>query len=231
MRADIPSEGTPRFEARSLGAAYRRGGRVVPVFENASFSLGEGEICDIVGPSGSGKSTLLRICALMMEKTSGELFVDGTASSECKPAEWRRRVCLVPQKPSLIPGTVKDNLLLAWSMRIRSAETPPSDAALRELLDAVGLAGEVLSRNASQLSGGQQARVALVRSFATRPRVLLLDEADAALDDASSAAVGDLTARIAAQGTAILRVRHRASDGLATRTLRVENALVEQVRP
>ena len=75
-----------------------------------------------------------------------------------------------------------------------------------------------LGRNAAQLSGGQAARVALLRAFATRPRVLLLDEVDAALDDESARAVGRLTKSLVDDRMACLRIRHRAADGVACGT-------------
>ncbi len=227
---NVESSGeSSRFKVRGLTASYRRNGKEAPVFSNVSFALLPGDICDVIGRSGSGKSTLLRLCAQMMEKKTGELFVDGMSAASLKPTEWRRLVSLVPQKPSLVPGTIQDNLLLPWSMRVRAGEVPPSATALRELLEQAGLGDEELSRNIAQLSGGQLARVALIRSFATKPRVLLLDEADAALDDASADAIGNLTAAQAASGTTIMRVRHRPPDGRATRTLRVKNGTITEV--
>ena len=144
---------------------------------------------DLVGPSGSGKSTLLRVCARTLARDGGELFLDGAPSSSFEPVQWRRRVCLVPQQPALVGGTVRDNLLLPWTLSVNAGSAPPADGDLERLLEAADLHDVELGRNAAQLSGGQAARVALLRAFATRPRVLLLDEVDAALDDESARAV------------------------------------------
>lgn len=127
-------------------------------------------------------------------------------------------MCLVPQKPSLVAGTVRDNLLLPWRLKVRAGEAPPADDALRELLRYAELDDVGLDRDVSQLSGGQQARVALLRAFATRPAVLLLDEVDAALDDESACAVGRLTKALVGTRMTCLRIRHRAADGFASGT-------------
>ena len=94
--------------------------------------------------------------------------------------------------------------------------TPPCAPALdRVVLDAA------LDRDAARLSVGQQARVALVRTLLTHPRVLLLDEPDAALDELSAAAVSELTREFADKGGAVVRVRHHRSDDIADRRLRL----------
>ena len=98
----------------------------------------------------------------------------------------------MPQQPALVGGTVRDNLLLPWTLSVNAGSAPPADGELERLLEAADLHDVELGRNAAQLSGGQAARVALLRAFATRPRVLLLDEVDAALDDESARAVGRL---------------------------------------
>ena len=206
------------FRVEHIALSCRRGGEAVPLLRDVSFALEAGSVYDLVGPSGAGKSTLLRACALMMARDSGELYLDERPASGFKPAEWRRQVCLVPQQAALVAGTVRDNLLLPWKLKVNAGTRPPSDEELARLLDAAELADVSLSRDASQLSGGQAARVALLRAFATRPRVLLLDEVDAALDDDSSLAVGHLTRSLVDERTACLRIRHRASDGFASGT-------------
>lgn len=206
------------FRAEHIAASYQRDGRAVQLFADASFELAAGNVYDLTGPSGAGKSTLLRVCARMLARDGGELYLDGVPSSSFEPVAWRRRVCLVPQQPALVGGTVRDNLVLPWTLKANAESMPPSDAELVRLLASAGLADVELARSAAQLSGGQLARVALLRAFATRPEVLLLDEVDAALDDESARAVGRLTRELVGEGTACLRIRHRAADGVACGT-------------
>ena len=192
------------FQAEDITASYLRAGVRTTLLSGASFSLEAGGVYDLVGPSGSGKSTLLRVCARMLARRPR------TAP--------RRRVCLVPQQPALVGGTVRDNLLLPWTLSVNAGSAPPADGDLERLLEAADLHDVELGRNAAQLSGGQAARVALLRAFATRPRVLLLDEVDAALDDESARAVGRLTKSLVDDRMACLRIRHRAADGVACGT-------------
>lgn len=215
------------FEANHISVDLVRDGVAARIVDDASFSLEAGGVHDLVGPSGGGKSTLLRACALMAPLAAGSFALGGCPSGQFSPTAWRAAVCLVPQKPALVSGDVRDNLLAPWKLSIRRGETSPTGAELRDLMDEAGLGDVALSRDASQLSGGQAARVALLRAFATKPRVLLLDEVDAALDEESSAAVSALTARLAGEGIACLRIRHRASDGLACSTFMLSEGRLE----
>ncbi len=103
--------------------------------------------------------------------------------------------------------------------RSARAAAAGDDSALTAALERIGLADITLDRDASRLSVGQAARIALMRVLLTGPRVLLLDEPDAALDEASSDAVTALTRDFARGGGAVVRVRHHRTDGLASRRL------------
>lgn len=185
------------------------------IFDKVSLSLEAGKIYDLVGPSGSGKSTLLRALARMVERERGHLSLRGTSEAAITPTAWRARVCLVPQKPSLIPGTVRDNLLLPWTLKVHADQPKPNDIRLRDLMDDAGLDSIDLDHDAFRLSGGQAARVALLRAFVTEPDVMLLDEVDAALDTNTSHAISVLTSRSVKHNMTCLRIRHRESDGFA----------------
>lgn len=201
----------------------------VRVLDGVDFTLQPGEIVDVVGPSGSGKSTLLRALAWLLPGAEGRLTLEGEAHHELTPQRWRSLVALVPQKPAIIDAAVHDNLVLPWALKARHGSTPPSGDELRAALDSVGLADVALDRSALRLSVGQQARIAFVRVLLTAPRVLLLDEADAALDDTSSQLVSEACSRFAREGGGIVRVRHRATDGLANRRLRMHAGAIEEV--
>jgi putative ABC transport system ATP-binding protein len=187
------------------------------VLDGVSLEVDAGEIVDITGPSGSGKTTLLRAIARLLPGATGELYLDSVSAEQILPQRWRALVALLPQKPAIVDGDIRTNLLLPWTLKVRHAENRPDDAALDAALARVGLTDISLDRDAARLSVGQAARVALLRVLLTSPRVLLLDEPDASLDDASAAAVGRFAAASAEAGCAVIRVRHRSSDGLATR--------------
>ena len=203
------------FEAEHIGVEFRRNGRPFVPFADVSFSLEAGCLYNLTGPSGSGKSTLLNACALMLPRSGGTLALEGVPVDRFKPTEWRRRVCLVPQAASLVPGTVRDNLLFPWTLKVNAGLPKPDDEVLNGMLSLAMLDGITLDHAATQLSGGQLARVALLRAFATRPAVLLLDEVEAALDEESAVAVSRLTRAMLAGGATCLRIRHRAEDGYA----------------
>jgi len=184
--------------------------------DSVSLELAPGEILDITGPSGAGKSTLLHALGMQTAMSEGTMFLKGASSAQFTPQQWRRHVALVQQKPVLITGSVEDNLLLPWSLKAYMDEAPPNESVLREALESAHLSEVALDRSIDKLSVGQQARVAFLRTLLTAPDVLLLDEADAALDDISAEAIGEMTSAFVNAGNAAIRVRHRADDGRAT---------------
>jgi putative ABC transport system ATP-binding protein len=226
------------LEATGLSAALEGDAGELLVLDDVSLSVARGEVVDIVGPSGSGKSTLLRALAGLLPGASGHLALEGMPADSMSPQEWRCAVTLLPQKPALVTGSVRDNLVMPWRLKVRSGITPPAEKTLREALDLLGLGAVALEREAVRLSVGQQARLCLARVWLTSPSVLLLDEADAALDDASAATVSEMVRRFAADGgpsseapAAVVRVRHRADDRIAVRRLHMEHGhLTEVVR-
>lgn len=209
------------LEARELSAVLPGETGPVRVLDGVSLSVDAGEILDVVGPSGSGKTTLLRALARLLPGATGTLLLGSAPAETIAPAVWRTRVALQPQKPAIVEGDVRANLLLPWTLKVRHGVARPSDASLGESLASVGLTDIALDRDAARLSVGQAARVAFLRVTLTRPEVLLLDEPDAALDEDSARSVTELTRRFAENGGAIVRVRHHRSDGLAARRLRL----------
>lgn len=218
------------FDVRGLTVRRNIGGDERIILDSVDLSLAMGEVVDIVGPSGSGKSTLLTALAWMEPRATGSFLLDGRPREEFGPWSWRVSVALHLQRPALVGATVRESLLVPWSLSVRHDSPAPSTAQLRGLLDEVGLEDVEFDREVDRLSVGQQARVALVRAVAANPRVLLLDEADAALDPDSTHAVSALTKRFVSHAErAVIRVRHRLSDGIADRTLRLDRGRLEVV--
>lgn len=150
-----------------------------PILQNISFDLPAGTLVTIIGPSGSGKSTLLRLLNRLRDPDDGVIEYAGKPLPQWDVLELRRRIRMVFQAATMLPGTVFDNL--ATVSRLPGA-SPIERTAAAALLDKLGLPQELLDRDATQLSGGQQARVALGRALIDRPPVLLFDEVTASLD-------------------------------------------------
>lgn len=210
------------LEARDLRVVRPGDDGPVAVLDGVSLNLERGTLAEVTGPSGAGKTTLLLALARLLPGATGELTLDGAPAVALPPQVWRTQVALLPQRAVLASGTVAENLRLPWTLHARSHETAPDDGALRTALNGVGLADVALDRDTARLSVGQAARIALLRTTLTRPRVLLLDEPDASLDDASAAEVACVTAQFVAEGGAVVRVSHVRADASATVRYRLE---------
>jgi putative ABC transport system ATP-binding protein len=205
--------------ARGLGATRIGDGGPCEVFAGVDLDLAPGTLTDVIGPSGSGKTTLLLALARLLGGATGDMALDGVDAAAIEPQLWRMRVAYLPQRASLVPGTVSENLTLPGRLKVRAAQSPPALSALRGALDGVGLEDVALDRDVSRLSVGQAARIALLRTILTAPAVLLLDEPDASLDDASASQVSRMTSAFVANGGAVVRVRHARTDAEADATV------------
>lgn len=216
------------LSARGLTALLPGDAGRVTVLDGIALEVGAGEIVDVTGPSGSGKSTLLRALGRLLPGATGELALEGASASTIPPRQWRRAVALVPQKPVLVEGTIRENLTLPWTLAIRRREAAPDDRMMGDGLARLGVEA-ALDRPADRLSVGQIARVALLRTLLTSPRVLLLDEPDAALDDVAAGAVAAMTMEFAERGNAVVRVRHRSGGEDGSRRVRISGGRVEEL--
>ena len=143
--------------------------------KNVSFSVNEGEFISIIGPSGCGKSTLLSIIAGLEEKTEGKVWVEGEEVEGIS-----EKIGYMLQKDSLLDWrTIYDNVL--FGLEIRGNKNKESKSYVDMLLKKYHLY-EFKDKLPSQLSGGMRQRVALIRTLAVKPKILLLDEAFSALD-------------------------------------------------
>lgn len=149
-----------------------------PVLRGISFQQAPGEILALLGPSGSGKTTLLEIIAGLVEPDSGDCLWDGKSLLGVPPHQ--RSFGLMFQEYVLFPHkNVRDNVAFGLKMAGEEPETRAKRVA--ETLELVGLAG-FETRDVNTLSGGEQQRVALARSLAPRPKLVMLDEPLGALD-------------------------------------------------
>ena len=149
-----------------------------PLLHDVSFRVAAGQVVCLLGPSGCGKTTLLNIIAGLEQSDSGQVLVEGEDISGV-PVH-RRGFGLMFQDLALFPHkNVRDNV--AFGLRMAGLAPQAVEARVREALELVGLAG-FEHRDVNQLSGGEQQRVALARSLAPRPRLLMLDEPLTSLD-------------------------------------------------
>jgi NitT/TauT family transport system ATP-binding protein len=164
-----------RIRAEEISHTYlTRTGETVAL-SNLELAVADGEFCGLVGPSGCGKSTLLAIICGLLQPTKGRVLVDGVRL--CSPS---RRTGILLQRDHLFEWrTVLENAELG--LEIQGMGTAQARRRAHELLEAYGLAGFERSYP-YQLSGGMRQRVALVRTLATDPAILLLDEPFSALD-------------------------------------------------
>jgi putative ABC transport system ATP-binding protein len=196
------------LEARSVTRTYRMGEVDVHALRGVDFALMEGEFLVLVGASGSGKSTLLNILGGLDRPTTGTVHFrdrDLSRANDRQLTEFRRHhVGFVFQFYNLMPSlTARENVALVTEISL----DPLSPA---EALDMVGL-GHRLDHFPSQLSGGEQQRVAVARAIAKRPEILLCDEPTGALDYRSGVVVLEVIERVNAElGTATAVITHNA---------------------
>ncbi len=175
------------------------------VLDRVSLSVRRGEVVALLGPSGSVKTTLLRVVAGLLRPDGGSVSIGGRDVTAL--AAHQRQVGLVFQDDQLFPHRdVAGNI--AFGLRIAKWPRDDQHARVRELLDLVGLPG-FERRRVDELSGGEARRVALARSLAPRPAVLLLDEPLSGLDpELHDRLATDLAALLRATGTTALMVTH-----------------------
>jgi len=175
------------------------------VLDGVSLSVAAGEVVAVFGPSGSGKSTLLRAVAGLVDVDSGRVLVDG-ADVTAVPTH-RRSVGMVFQDEQLFPHRdVAGNV--SFGLEMAGVERGERDSRVAEVLTAVGLE-DFGGRDVSTLSGGEAKRVALARSLAPRPAVLLADEPLTGLDaDLHDRLAVEVRSVLRASGTTTLWVTH-----------------------
>jgi putative ABC transport system ATP-binding protein len=225
----------PIVRIRNLSKSYRRGSQIIPVLEDISFDIPDGEFLALMGPSGSGKSTLLNLLAGIDKADAGTIEIGGidiTALSETDLAGWRAlNVGFIFQFYNLIPVlTAFENvelplLLTRLSKRERRAHV---ETALR----VVGLSDRV-DHYPSQLSGGQQQRVAIARAVVTDPAILVADEPTGDLDRYSAGEILDLINRLNHEsGKTIIMVTHDPRAAEKAHSIRyLEKGLLTDVHP
>lgn len=207
----------PEIELKGISKQFDSGNANTrrPVLQDISLAVERGEIVTLLGPSGCGKSTLLRIVAGLLAPSAGEVFVNGIL-----PVNARQMMSFIFQDATLLPWrTVAQNVGLG--LELEHAARPLRAERIAAMLRLVGLedAGKSYPR---QLSGGMKMRVSIARALIHRPRILLMDEPFAALDEINRDRLNEEVLRLhREQNWTVLFVTHSVAEAafLSTRVV------------
>ena len=177
------------LETIDLRKTYKVGKVEVEALRGVSIRVDVGELVAIMGPSGCGKSTLMHLLGAMTQATDGKVLIEGKDTSKMNDRQRteirRKKLGFVFQKFNLLPAlTARQNIDVARKIH-GEPRTAEADAHLAEILALLQIDGK-LDRKPSELSGGEQQRVAIARSVTNRPAILLADEPTGALDTSNS---------------------------------------------
>jgi putative ABC transport system ATP-binding protein len=218
------------ISTQSLVKHYGRGKKEVSGLAGVDLTVSKGDYLAVVGPSGSGKTTLLLSLGGLIRPTSGKVMVDGTSVYDLKPAERielrRSKIGFLFQTFNLIPYlTAMENTQVPLMIAGKSGDE--QQATAQSTLERVGL-GDRLHHKPSELSVGQQQRVALARTLANSPSIILADEPTGNLDPATSDSVAEMLKQLNEEGITIVMVTHdpRMAAG-AGRVMRLVDGRVE----
>ena len=201
----------PVVELNRLTRSFEQGGERIDVLRGVDLAIRPGEIVALLGPSGSGKSTLLQAVGLLEGGFGGEILIAGhsaeKSNSQARTVLRREHLGFIYQFHHLLPDfNALENVVLPQLV----ADRPRAEAEARaeELLVALGL-GHRLDHRPSQLSGGEQQRVAVARGLANKPDLVLADEPTGNLDEATADRVlGEFLSLVRGEGSAALIATH-----------------------
>lgn len=201
----------PVVDLKRLTRSFEQGGERIDVLRGVDLAIRPGEIVALLGPSGSGKSTLLQAVGLLEGGFGGEILIAGhsaeKSNSHARTVLRREHLGFIYQFHHLLPDfNALENVVLPQLV----ADRPRAEAEARaeELLVALGL-GHRLDHRPSQLSGGEQQRVAVARGLANKPDLVLADEPTGNLDEATADRVlGEFLSLVRGEGSAALIATH-----------------------
>jgi len=201
----------PVVELKRLTRSFEQGGERIDVLRGVDLAIRPGEIVALLGPSGSGKSTLLQAVGLLEGGFGGEILIAGhsaeKSNSHARTVLRREHLGFIYQFHHLLPDfNALENVVLPQLVADRPRAE--ADARAEELLVALGL-GHRLDHRPSQLSGGEQQRVAVARGLANKPDLVLADEPTGNLDEATADRVlGEFLSLVRGEGSAALIATH-----------------------
>jgi subfamily B ATP-binding cassette protein MsbA len=187
-------------------------GTDTPALRGVSVVIPAGTVCALVGPSGAGKTTFANLVPRFYDATSGTVSVDRLAVRDLRLADLRRNIALVSQDPVLFNDTIRHNILVGRPEATPAeVEAAARDAQAHEFIRALPRGYDTMAgERGSSLSGGQRQRIALARAFLRNAPILILDEANSALDSETEAAVQEALRKLVV-GKTVLIIAHRFS--------------------
>ncbi|HEY7024620.1 MAG TPA: ABC transporter ATP-binding protein [Candidatus Limnocylindrales bacterium] len=218
-------------DMRGISRVYETGRLQVAALRGVDLAVGEGEFVAIVGPSGSGKSTLMHIIGCLDRATAGEYRLDGSAVEELTDDELarlrNRTIGFIFQSFNLLPRTsALDNV--ATPLLYQGVGGRERHKRARRALERLGL-GERLDHEPTELSGGEQQRVAVARALVTEPALILADEPTGNLDSRSGADVMNVFRDLHEAGRTIVLITHDLDvANQAQRQVHVRDGLIDQ---
>lgn len=227
--------GAPLLDVRSLSVSFteEKTGKVVDVLDDIGVEVREGELVCIAGPSGCGKTTLLRTIAGLVQPREGEVLLDGKPVTSPGPDRG-----LVFQDYALFPwSTALKNVMFGLTMR--GMDRKAAEEAARGYVNTVGLEG-FENMYPRELSGGMKQRVAIARTLAVEPRILLMDEPFASLDAQTRNSMQEFLVEVWQRtGTTVVFVTHSVDEavflggdiiGLSKRPARVVDTFTNSMK-
>ena len=198
------------------------------VLQDISFSTEPGETIGFLGPTGSGKSTLVHLVPRFYDVTSGKITIDGTDVKEIPQNTLRGIVGICLQQPNLFSGTIRDNLLFATENRseeniVAAATDADADGFIRNIPQQYD---ESVARHGANFSGGQRQRLAIARTLAADPNILILDDSTSACDVATEARIQDAINRRFAGVTKLLIAQRISTVISADRIILLESGRI-----
>ncbi|MCH7867813.1 MAG: ABC transporter ATP-binding protein [Myxococcales bacterium] len=213
------------IEIRGLSFAYHE----KQVLDNVDLEFSAGEITALVGSSGSGKTTIIDLIAGLIQPSAGSVLIDGEPLDEIDLAAWRSSIGAVPQEVLLFNDTIRANVTMG--------DTNISDEDVIAALKAAGVWDEIseqrggldllVGERGALLSGGQRTRIGIARALASRPKLLILDEATASLDPESERLLWDTIEGLRGSVTVIAISHQPALKRIADRVYRIRDGRAE----
>jgi len=219
-------------EIKSLSKNFHNKNSVIKVLNNINLTLDSGKIIALVGPSGSGKSTLLHLLALLDKPTKGKIFLLGNQTSnisqEKKNKFIRNYISIIFQNNNLLSDfTAIENVAIPLIIRTNNYDTSIKNAS--KILNKVNLSHR-LNHFPSDLSGGEQQRVAIARTIASETKIILADEPTGNLDQKTSDEVFSYFLKLKEKNKTILIATHnREIAKMADYTLRLSNGNIKRL--